>query len=419
MTTRCLLVALVLSAVVLAVPAAEAQSVGTFRWQLQPYCNVVTVAIFQTGGVYRLEGTDDQCGGGRDLASVQGLAFPNPDGGIGFGMTIVTAPGGAPVHVDAEIALATLSGSWRDSAGATGNFTFSPGASSGGSPRPQPSASVPASIRLLTDGALVAGGAVNAGTVPASGAGTRMMWYPGKASFRAGYVDGPHWDDANIGPYSVAMGLNTTASGPRSTAFGEVTSASGAGSTAMGVGTRANGAYATAMGLSTAANGLASLAAGQQTLAAGISATAFGLATQANGNYATAIGRNTIAGGDSSFAGGSTSRASGVYAFAFGVDAEAGGTGSFALGRTARTTAAAAGSLMFADLSSSAPFVSNAPNEVGVRAAGGVYLYTRADLGTGVALAANGSSWAARSESTSGRPRISAATTLRGHSTTR
>ena len=127
MTTRFLLVALVLSAVVLAVPAAEAQSVGTFRWQLQPYCNVVTVAIFQTGGVYRLEGTDDQCGGGRDLASVQGLAFPNPDGGIGFGMTIVTAPGGAPVHVDAEIALATLSGSWRDSAGATGNFTSSGG----------------------------------------------------------------------------------------------------------------------------------------------------------------------------------------------------------------------------------------------------------------------------------------------------
>ena len=42
--------------------------------------------------------------------------------------------------------------------------------------------------------------------------------------------------------------------------------------------------------------------------------------------------------------------------------------------------------------------MSNAPNEVGVRAAGGVYLYTRADLGTGVALAANGSSWAALSD---------------------
>jgi hypothetical protein len=27
---------------------AGAQSLGTFRWQLQPYCNVVTVAITRT-----------------------------------------------------------------------------------------------------------------------------------------------------------------------------------------------------------------------------------------------------------------------------------------------------------------------------------------------------------------------------------
>lgn len=31
--------------------AAEAQPVATFRWQRQPYCNVVTVAITRNGDV--------------------------------------------------------------------------------------------------------------------------------------------------------------------------------------------------------------------------------------------------------------------------------------------------------------------------------------------------------------------------------
>lgn len=44
----------------LAVPAT-AQPLGTFRWQLQPYCNVLTLNVVQ-GGVYTLDGTDDRCG---------------------------------------------------------------------------------------------------------------------------------------------------------------------------------------------------------------------------------------------------------------------------------------------------------------------------------------------------------------------
>ncbi len=49
---------------------------------------------------------------------------------------------------------------------------------------------------------------------------------------------------------------------------------------------------------------------------------------------------------------------------------------------------------MFADRSTSAPFQSNAPNEFGARFAGGFYLYTKDDLSTGAALAANSGSWA-------------------------
>ena len=61
-----MVVALVMGATL----ASEAQTVGTFRWQLRTFCNVVTVAITQNGAVYRLEGTVDQCGGGPDAASV-------------------------------------------------------------------------------------------------------------------------------------------------------------------------------------------------------------------------------------------------------------------------------------------------------------------------------------------------------------
>ena len=115
---------------------ASTQPLGVFRWQLQPYCNILSINVTQNGGIYTLDGTDDQCGGASAQASVTGIAFVNPGGAIGFGLTIVSAPGGAPVHVDATILLAGLSGTWRDSAGRQGPFVFTPGAGVGGSPRP-------------------------------------------------------------------------------------------------------------------------------------------------------------------------------------------------------------------------------------------------------------------------------------------
>jgi hypothetical protein len=241
---------------------ATAQPLGRFRWQLLPFCNVVTVEITQNGAVYRLEGTDDQCGNGADGASVTGTAFPNADGTIGFGLNVVTAPGGRPLHVDAEITTGTFSGTWRDSAGATGSFAFTPGAGSGGSPRPLPSSPVPSTILLNPDGAFVAGGVQGAGSIPASGPGTRMMWYPGKAAFRAGRVGTTRWDDANIGQGSVAFGADTTASGLTSTAMGASTTASGDGSTAMGLFTNASGTYSTAIGNTNTASGENALAGG-------------------------------------------------------------------------------------------------------------------------------------------------------------
>lgn len=114
---------------------AAAQSLGTFKWRLEPFCNVITVTVTQVGGTYRLEGVDDQCGAATQ-ASVMGTAFLNVNGTIGLGFTIVATPGGAPVAVDATVTLPSVQGTWRDSAGRTGDFIPTQGPATSGVPRP-------------------------------------------------------------------------------------------------------------------------------------------------------------------------------------------------------------------------------------------------------------------------------------------
>lgn len=128
---------------------AWAQPVGTFTWQLQPFCNRLTVAVTQQGAVYTLDGFDDQCGAPQ-RAPLVGLATPNPDGSIGLGFHLVTTPGGRPLSVDARISLATISGTWSDSAGNTGTFTFN--GAGAGSARPLPT--IPAT--MLAPGSITA-----------------------------------------------------------------------------------------------------------------------------------------------------------------------------------------------------------------------------------------------------------------------
>ena len=365
-----------------------AQPLGTFRWQLRPFCNVVTVAVTQNGAIYRLEGTDDQCGNGADAAAVTGTAFPKPDATIGFGFTVVTTPGGRPLHVDAEITTATFSGTWRDSAGVTGAFVLTPGAGTGGSLRPLPSA-VPAAIVLRPDGAIVAGGIQGQGAIPASGPGTRMMWYPGKAAFRAGRADNSSWEDANVGLRSTALGDATTASGLASTALGTGTTASGNVSTAMGAGTTASGLGSTAMGFLTTASGQDSTALGSTTVAEGTNSLAAGSSTRASGSASTAMGSSTVASGADALAGGASSVASGSRSLAFGLSSRAVGSGGVALGT--RAVASGVGSFAFGDSTSGE--VSAGTNEFKVRASGGVFFYSNATLTVGVALAPSGNQW--------------------------
>jgi hypothetical protein len=159
------------------------------------------------------------------------------------------------------------------------------------------------SLALGGDGGILARGTKDSGaTLSDLGAGTRMIWYPRKSAFRAGYVDGTQWNDANIGDYSVAMGSGTTASGVRSTAMGSNTTASGTNSTAMGSGVTASGVNSTAMGWSTTVSGPASTAMGYGTTASGGYSTAMGDSTTASGNISTAMGHGTTASGQRSTA---------------------------------------------------------------------------------------------------------------------
>lgn len=125
-------------------------------------------------------------------------------------------------------------------------------------------------LSLAGDGGILATGTYGSGaTMGSPGAGTRMVWYPNKAAFRAGYVNGTQWDDANIGTYSVAMGGDTTASGLASTAMGDATIASGSVATAMGVSTTASGTFSTAMGSHATAAAYEDLAIGTYNVGGG------------------------------------------------------------------------------------------------------------------------------------------------------
>ena len=105
---------------------------------------------------------------------------------------------------------------------------------------------------------LLATGSFGNGGVPAiAGAGTRLMWIPSRAAFRAGNVAGTQWDSANIGSYSIALGRSNIASGLASTAFGLQNTASGQSSTALGQFSTASGSYSTVIGSNLSTNSFA------------------------------------------------------------------------------------------------------------------------------------------------------------------
>jgi len=268
-------------------------------------------------------------------------------------------------------------------------------------------------LRAFDDGGLLAGGALDTGAIPFTGAGARMTWHPAKAAFRAGYVEASEWDDANVGYFSVAFGKNTialgisstvmgadsTAPGHYSTAMGQNTHAVGNYSTAMGSNAIAGGQYSTAMGENTNASGSYSTSMGEGTTATGNNSTALGYATHANGSYSTAIGNGTVAGGSSSTALGDGTAANGSAATAMGQRTIADGSVSTAMGSNV-TTALHAGSFIYGDAASRDQVANTADNQFVVAAAGGVYFFTSCatTCTSGAGLAPGSGTWSSFSD---------------------
>ncbi|HOY32754.1 MAG TPA: tail fiber domain-containing protein [Bacteroidales bacterium] len=158
----------------------------------------------------------------------------------------------------------------------------------------------------------------NPGAAPASGAGTRMMWYPDKAAFRAGYVAEAYWDTDSTGYFSVGFGSNNRAKGNYSTASGQWCTASGSHSVAMGYLTKALGSGSSAFGYISTASGTYSTAMGYYSTASGTHSTAMGYYSTASGNSSIAMGSNTSASGDASMAMGDNTVAYGKASTAMG-----------------------------------------------------------------------------------------------------
>jgi len=168
----------------------------------------------------------------------------------------------------------------------------------------------PSAVLQIDNGAVVFTGEL--GSTPVSGTGTRLVWIPSKASFRAGSTYGNLWNEENIGSHSIAMGFSTKASEYGSTALGAYTTASGILSTAMGEYTTAAGYGSTALGVESIADGFASVATGFLTKATGQSSTAMGSESTATGNASTALGYDTSADADYAIAMGQCMRVKGV-----------------------------------------------------------------------------------------------------------
>ncbi|MGD9905886.1 MAG: hypothetical protein AB7U83_20630 [Vicinamibacterales bacterium] len=115
--------------------SASAQVFGTFSWQMQPYCNTVTLTLTSVTGNFTLDGSDDMCGAAKK-GSASGIGVFNPDGTVGLNFTIVL-PTGNTVAVATSVSPANGQGTWSDDAGNSGTFAFF-GATPGLPVRPGP-----------------------------------------------------------------------------------------------------------------------------------------------------------------------------------------------------------------------------------------------------------------------------------------
>ena len=209
-------------------------------------------------------------------------------------------------------------------------------------------------FRVDSAGGVVALGQIGIGIIPASGSGWRMMWYPNKVAFRAGYADaGNQFDESNIGYYSWAGGALSTAAGIYSFAMGNQNTVEESAQCGMAMGS-GNKVWGSGGNIGTC--GLA-----------------FGLNNDVLDHAGVAIGQNNWSDGDAAVAIGYTTTADADYSMAFGYRASTNGH---------------TGAKVFGDASTTDSIEAVANNEFAVRAAGGYRFRTNATLTTGCNLPA-------------------------------
>jgi Chaperone of endosialidase/Head domain of trimeric autotransporter adhesin len=367
---------------------ASAQPLGTFRWQMQPYCNVLTVTVTHRGGIYPLDGFDDQCGADT-AAPLTGTAVLNPGGTIELGITIVASPGAAPVHVAVPLNSATLGGAWQDSAGNTGSFVFTPGAGTGGHPRPSSSRVMgaidvdPLEVQLRVTGTCPAGllirrvnqdGSVTCGAGSAGGADITAVTTPAGGGLQGGTESG-----------AANLRLATTASSAFD--FGNPNGFVAGGQLLAGA-IPATGPGARVMWYPAKAAFRTGYASGVE------------WDDEYIGQYSVAMGRDVQASATGAIALGRYAFATADHAVAIGSFASATAPQSLALGRSVAVGPSNNGAIVIGDGSPGGPLTAFVRNQFSVRADFGYRLFSSAGLASGVTIAPGSSAWASVSDVT-------------------
>jgi hypothetical protein len=145
--TRHALASVATAAVILASSAASAsaQTIGTFPFALQPFCNVISLTVTLEGNTYRLAGWDDGCGA-TVRQPVFGTIAPNGDGTLHLGFTTIRSTGIGVETSIRNLAIGPYTGAWTDSAGNAGTAVIVgiSGAPGTGGARPAPVSTIAA-----------------------------------------------------------------------------------------------------------------------------------------------------------------------------------------------------------------------------------------------------------------------------------
>jgi len=173
-----------------------------------------------------------------------------------------------------------------------------------------------------------------------SGAGTRMFFYPRKAAFRAGNVSGVHWNDSEIGNYSVAFGKDNVSKGDYSFTAGNSNTVTGSGSAAVGNQNTASGSNSFAAGSGNTVLGSTSAALGSNNVADGDNTSVSGSDNTAVADNSFIAGSNNVTAGSSSIAMGAGNTAVGDRSFALGTGNDAPSYSEMVVGTYASTYSA-------------------------------------------------------------------------------